>query len=101
MGTRLLAELSHGREQMLAERAAHERALGELTAQLKEAAQREQRGVTELTNTQKCLEETKNTLSEERLTFQHKMGELKEKVESLSQMMETTLARNRKLEHEL
>ena len=51
---------------MLAERAAHERALGELTAQLKEAAQREQRVVTELTNTQKCLEETKNTLSEER-----------------------------------
>ena len=62
----MCAQVNHGREQMLAERAAHERALGELTAQLKEASQREQRVMTELTNTQKLLEDTKNTLNEER-----------------------------------
>lgn len=57
--------------------------------------------------TYKCTASEKAALDNDverdrvRLTFQHKMGELKEKVESLSQMMETTLARNRKLEHEL
>eukprot|EP00658_Telonema_sp_P-2_P071083 TRINITY_DN60401_c0_g2_i1.p1 TRINITY_DN60401_c0_g2~~TRINITY_DN60401_c0_g2_i1.p1 ORF type:complete len:648 (+),score=252.42 TRINITY_DN60401_c0_g2_i1:151-2094(+) len=98
---KLLAEIRQLREQVLGERAAHERALGELTSRLDEAARTQQRVAAELRGKEQVLEETKNILSSERQAFQHKMGELKEKVESLSHMMETTLSRNRKLEEEV
>jgi len=97
----LVAEIRHGRDRLLGERAAHERAHGEVIAQLQEGVAREDRLAREISTKDQHLATVQQTLSSERGQFQHKMGELKAKVESLSEMMQQTLARNKSLEIEL